>query len=78
MTDFFVGIDSGTQSTKTIIINGDTGKVVASAVQTYDLIDGLPTGHKEQVCHVVRSFAYCSFTAALVSLVRIQMFGSTL
>jgi len=46
--DCFIGIDNGTQSTKTIIVNGDTGQVVGKATKGYGLIEGLPPGHKEQ------------------------------
>jgi len=46
--DYFIGIDSGTQSTKTILLDTESGKAVASASAAYDLIDGLPAGHKEQ------------------------------
>jgi xylulokinase len=48
MSDYFIGIDSGTQSTKTILLDGERGAVVASASAAYDLIGGLPAGHKEQ------------------------------
>lgn len=48
MSNYFIGIDSGTQSTKTIIIDSESGEVVASASAPYDLIEGLPAGHKEQ------------------------------
>ncbi len=48
MNDYFIGIDSGTQSTKSIILEGETGRVVAASSRTYDLIEGLPAGHKEQ------------------------------
>jgi len=43
-----LGIDSGTQSTKTVILDADSGEVLAHAAQKYDLIDGLPPGHLEQ------------------------------
>lgn len=49
--EYFIGIDSGTQSTKTILLDAATGAVVASASQTYELIEGLPPGHKEQQPH---------------------------
>lgn len=45
---YFLGIDSGTQSTKAIVLDLDTGKIVASGSKSYDLIKGLPTGHLEQ------------------------------
>src|SRR5262245_14650536 len=48
MSDYFIGIDSGTQSTKTILFDAETGAVIASSSKPYDLIDGLPAGHKEQ------------------------------
>jgi xylulokinase len=47
-SDYFIGIDSGTQSTKTILLDGARGEVVASASAPYDLIAGLPAGYKEQ------------------------------
>jgi xylulokinase len=45
---YFLGIDSGTQSTKTIVLDASNGQVVGSASKSYDLIEGLPAGHKEQ------------------------------
>ena len=45
---FYLGIDSGTQSTKSIVLDLETGEVIAQASQAYDLIDGLPAGHLEQ------------------------------
>jgi len=48
MADAFIGIDSGTQSTKAIVMDGDTGRVLGAASEPYDLIPGLPPGHKEQ------------------------------
>lgn len=44
----YLGIDSGTQSTKSIVLDLETGEIVAQASQSYDLIDGLPAGHLEQ------------------------------
>jgi xylulokinase len=46
--EYFLGIDSGTQSTKTILLDANDGRVLASASQHYELIEGLPAGHKEQ------------------------------
>jgi len=43
-----IGIDSGTQSTKSIVVDVASGEVVASAQQTYGLIQGLPPDHMEQ------------------------------
>lgn len=48
MSDYFIGIDSGTQSTKTILLDAASGEIVASASKSYELIEGLPAGHKEQ------------------------------
>ncbi len=48
MKDYFIGIDSGTQSTKTILLDAPSGAVIASASKAYELIEGLPAGHKEQ------------------------------
>lgn len=45
---FFLGIDSGTQSTKAIVLDLDSGEILASGQQGYELIDGLPPGHLEQ------------------------------
>lgn len=43
-----LGIDCGTQSTKTIAFDPETRKVLAQATQSYGLIPGLPDGHAEQ------------------------------
>ena len=44
----FLGIDSGTQSTKTIALDLDTGQVIAEARAPHTLVAGLPAGHMEQ------------------------------
>lgn len=44
----FLGIDSGTQSTKCVVVEGDTGRILASEVASYGLLDGLAPGHLEQ------------------------------
>jgi xylulokinase len=44
----YIGIDSGTQSTKAIALDLKTGKVVAEARAPHRLISGLPVGHMEQ------------------------------
>jgi xylulokinase len=44
----FLGIDCGTQSTKVIALDADSGKVVAQAQAPHELIAGLPPGHMEQ------------------------------
>ena len=48
MPDYFIGIDSGTQSTKAIVMDPETGAVLGKASRIYDLIPGLPPGHMEQ------------------------------
>ncbi len=48
MRTLVVGIDSGTQSTKVLIVDAKNGKVVSSAAQSYDLSPDLPPGAKEQ------------------------------
>ena len=45
---YFLGIDSGTQSTKAIVLDLESGKILASGHSSYELIDGLPPGHLEQ------------------------------
>ncbi|HEY3761104.1 MAG TPA: xylulokinase [Verrucomicrobiae bacterium] len=44
----YLGIDCGTQGTKTVALDGDTGKFMASASQSYDVLPGLPAGNMEQ------------------------------
>src|SRR5438270_13519237 len=48
MRSLLIGIDSGTQSTKALVVDAQTGKVLASAAQAYELIPHLPPGAKEQ------------------------------
>jgi xylulokinase len=43
-----LGIDAGTQSLKTIVLDGASGRILAAADKPYGLIDGLPAGHAEQ------------------------------
>ena len=43
-----IGIDSGTQSTKALVVDAKNGKVLGQGVKAYDLIAGLPAGAKEQ------------------------------
>ncbi len=44
----YLGIDCGTQSTKTIALDAESGRIIASAAQTYEILPGLPPGHLEQ------------------------------
>jgi len=43
-----LGIDNGTQSTKTIVLDPASGEILASASKSYGLIPDLPPGHLEQ------------------------------
>ena len=43
-----LGIDSGTQSTKTIVLDFETGKIIATAQRAYSMVAGLEPGHLEQ------------------------------
>ncbi|HLP26137.1 MAG TPA: FGGY family carbohydrate kinase, partial [Acidobacteriota bacterium] len=44
----YLGIDSGTQSTKCVALDLETGRVIAEARAPHTLIAGLPAGHMEQ------------------------------
>ena len=48
MTDYFVGVDSGTQGTKALVVDDESGRVLGSAFRAMGLIEGLPPGHREQ------------------------------
>ena len=48
MRSLIIGIDSGTQSTKALVVNAATGAVVGEAAKSYGLIPNLPPGAKEQ------------------------------
>src|SRR5580700_82975 len=48
MRTLVVGVDSGTQSTKVLVVNARDGSVVGQASRAYGLIPGLPPGAKEQ------------------------------
>src|SRR5262245_33249004 len=65
MRTLLVGIDSGTQSTKVIVVDAETGKVLAGAVETYDLLPDLPPGAKEQHPHTWREAAASGIRRAL-------------
>jgi len=54
MRTLLIGIDSGTQSTKVLILDANRGKVIAAAAEAYDLIPDLPPGAKEQHPHTWR------------------------
>ena len=48
MRKLVIGIDSGTQSTKALVVDADKGEVLGEASAAYGLIEGLPAGSKEQ------------------------------
>ena len=48
MRELLIGIDSGTQSTKALVVDANTGKVLGSGSGKHDLIPGLAPGAKEQ------------------------------
>ncbi len=48
MRTLVIGIDSGTQSTKALVVDARNGKVLSAAAQSYGLLPKLPPGAKEQ------------------------------
>jgi len=44
----YVGVDCGSQGTKALVVNGESGRVLGSGYEGYGLIEGLPEGHREQ------------------------------
>ena len=48
MRELVIGIDSGTQSTKALVVDAKNGWVLGEGAKAYGLIDGLPAGAKEQ------------------------------
>jgi xylulokinase len=65
MRTLLLGIDSGTQSTKVLVVDARDGKVIASAAQEYDLIPNLPPGAKEQHPHTWRDATASAIRRAL-------------
>src|SRR6059058_4172836 len=65
MRSLIIGIDSGTQSTKVLVVDAKDGKVIASATQEYDLIPNLPPGAKEQHPHTWRDATASAIRIAL-------------
>ena len=60
-----IGINSGTQSTKALVVDARSGKVLGSGSAAYGLIEGLPPGAKEQHPHVWREATSKAVRAAL-------------
>ncbi len=65
MRTLVLGIDSGTQSTKAVVLDVARKRIVGTASQAYDLIPGLPPGAKEQHPHTWRDAATKALRAAL-------------
>ena len=65
MRTLIIGIDSGTQSTKVLVVDARSGKVLASAAKEYDLIPDLPPGAKEQHPHTWRDATAAAIRIAL-------------
>src|SRR5947209_3038892 len=58
MRTLLIGIDSGTQSTKALVLDANRGKVIAASAEAYELIPRLPPGAKEQHPHTWRDAAH--------------------
>src|SRR5438132_2136985 len=67
MRTLLIGVDSGTQSTKVLVVDAKNGKVIAAASQAYDLIPDLPPGAKEQHPHTWRDATARAIRQALKS-----------
>jgi xylulokinase len=65
MRELLLGIDSGTQSTKVVVVDARDGKLLATGSQAYDLIPNLPPGAKEQHPHTWRDAAAAAMRQAL-------------
>jgi xylulokinase len=65
MRTLLIGIDSGTQSTKALVVDAKNGKVLGSGAQAYDLIPNLPPGAKEQHPHSWREATASAIRQAL-------------
>ena len=65
MRTLLIGIDSGTQSTKALVVEARSGKVLGAASVGYDLIPNLPPGAKEQHPHTWRDATATAIKVAL-------------
>jgi xylulokinase len=65
MRTLLIGIDSGTQSTKVLVVNAKDGAVIGTASEAYDLIPKLPPGAKEQHPRTWRDASAKAIKAAL-------------
>jgi xylulokinase len=65
MRTLVLGVDSGTQSTKVLVVNARDGAVIGEASRAYGLIPGLPPGAKEQHPRIWRDAARQAIQDAL-------------
>jgi xylulokinase len=65
MRTLIIGVDSGTQSTKALVVDAALGKVLGSGSQKYDLIPDLPPGAKEQHPHTWRDATAAAIRQAM-------------
>jgi D-xylulose kinase len=65
MRTLVIGVDSGTQSTKALVVHAGNGRVLGAASVAYGLIPNLPPGAKEQHPHTWRDAAARAIRAAL-------------
>jgi D-xylulose kinase len=65
MRTLLLGIDSGTQSTKVLVLDARRGVVLGQAARAYGLVPGLPAGTKEQHPRVWREAAAAAIKLAL-------------
>ncbi|MEQ2009252.1 MAG: FGGY family carbohydrate kinase, partial [Limisphaerales bacterium] len=65
MRTLLIGIDSGTQSTKALVVDAKSGKVLGSASAAHDLLPNLPPGAKEQHPHMWRDATATAIKGAL-------------
>ncbi|HEU0009480.1 MAG TPA: xylulokinase [Verrucomicrobiae bacterium] len=65
MRTLVLGIDSGTQSTKALVIDARNGAVLGAGAQAYGLLPNLPAGAKEQHPHTWRDATVKAVKAAL-------------
>jgi xylulokinase len=65
MRTLVIGIDSGTQSTKVLVVDARNGAVLGTGAQAYELIPNLPPGAKEQHPHTWRDATAAAMRQAL-------------
>jgi len=65
MRTLLLGIDSGTQSTKALVVDAKDGRVLGAGSQAYDLIPDLPAGAKEQHPHTWREATAAAIRQAM-------------